>query len=44
MYQSRPRLSRLFSVSDLVVVDDTESPRFLGFPVFTYQILEKRRS
>jgi SAM-dependent methyltransferase len=42
IYQSRSRLARLFAHSKLVVVDDSKSPTFLGFPVFTYQILEKR--
>ncbi|MBC7910896.1 MAG: methyltransferase domain-containing protein [Pyrinomonadaceae bacterium] len=42
IYQSRRRLAKYFHQNGLSLLDDTHSDRFLGFPVFTYQIIEKR--
>ena len=41
IYQSRRRLARLYADSSLRVVEEPRSPRYLGFPVFVYQIVEK---
>lgn len=40
-YQSRRRLNRYFSENRFNLSKDTPSKRFLGFPVFTYQIIQK---
>ena len=42
IYQSRRRLAKYFREYDLCLVEDIASKRFLGFPVFTFQTLEKR--
>jgi len=41
IYQSQRRLSKYYRRSGLSLVEDTPSKRFLGFTVFTHQILEK---
>ena len=41
IYQSRRRLSKYFKVNGLSLLEDTPSKRFLGFPVFTYQLIKK---
>lgn len=41
IYQSRRRLSKYYRRNGLSLVEDTPSKRFLGFTVFTHQILEK---
>jgi SAM-dependent methyltransferase len=41
IYQSRRRLSKYFQVNNLSLLEDTASKRFLGFPVFTYQLIKK---
>jgi len=42
IYQSRRRLAKYFREQDLFLIKDIASKRFLGFPVFTFQTLEKR--
>ncbi len=43
IYQSRRRLANYYEANGLTLVKDTPSKRFLGFPVFTYQLIEKER-
>ena len=42
IYQSRRRLAKYFRENDLSLLEDTPSKRFLGFPVFTFQTIEKQ--
>jgi SAM-dependent methyltransferase len=41
IYQSRRRLAKYFREHDLSLLEDIPSKRFLGFPVFTFQSIEK---
>ena len=41
IYQSRARLAKYFRRHELSLLEDIPSKRFLGFPVFTFQIIEK---
>lgn len=42
IYQSRSRLAKYFRENDLSLLEDIPSKRFLGFPVFTFQTIEKQ--
>jgi SAM-dependent methyltransferase len=41
IYQSRRRLAKYYDEAGLRLLRDTPSKKFLGTPVFTYQLLEK---
>lgn len=41
IYQSRRRMGSYFERDGFSLVSDTASKRFLGLPVFTYQLVEK---
>jgi SAM-dependent methyltransferase len=42
IYQSRARLAKYFRENDLRLLEDVPSKHFLGFPVFTFQTIEKQ--
>lgn len=41
IYQSRRRLAKYLRENNLTLIEDIPSRRFLGFPVFTFQTIEK---
>jgi SAM-dependent methyltransferase len=41
IFQSRRRLGRYFQQNGLTIVQDVQSRRYWGFPVFTYQVVSK---
>ena len=44
IYQSRRRLNGHFRANGLSIVSDQQAKRFLGLPVFTAQVIQKRES
>jgi len=42
IYQSRARLAKYFRENHLSLLEDVPSKSFLGFPVFTFQTIEKQ--
>ncbi len=42
LYQSRRRLAKYFRENELALLENIPSKRFLGFPVFTFQPIEKK--